>query len=686
MKRSFIQRWLKDILISRKLYFTVGIISVLILFELFTLIFAIRNLSAVRAYVNGEGLWSKHQKDAVFYLREYSYTRNERDYWIFKHKMKVPLGDKIARTELEKDDPDLEVARQGFIQGRNNPEDVDGLINLFIQFRHIYYIDKAIGIWTQTDPYLDTLLTIGNEMHYAIYTQKAGEDEVLALLHKLEPVNAKITRLEDEFSYTLGEGSRWIESLVMILLIALTFTVEIVGILITVYVGRGIETGLKELIRGTKRVTGGALDTQVKVDSKDEIGQLARQFNLMTSTIRQKIEELKRAEENIRKEKERAEASEKVKQMFLANMSHEIRTPMNGILGFARLLEDSKLNKEQAEYIRAIVQSGDNLLVILNDILDFSKIEAGKIAFEETPFSLSELVEAAITMVRPKADEKSISLSYHQKEMIPDKLSGDPVRLSQILLNLLSNAIKFTESGSVTVSTYLVQTNENLVTIGFSVRDTGIGIATDVQARIFDSFEQATLSTSRKFGGTGLGLSIVKQLVELQGGRIWLTSKPGEGSDFCVSLPFRIARDYVQPEVITFREAKPVEKPKGIHILVAEDNTVNQLLVSRVLEKQGFTVELAGNGIEALQKLESGIYDIILMDLQMPEMDGYETTVHIRNLPNAYNAIPIVAMTAHTIKGEVEKCLALGMTDFISKPFDAEELKGKILKLVTAKN
>ncbi len=654
--------------------------TMLIFVELGALWFSIRNLSAVRSYVNGEGLWSKNQKDAFFYLREYAFTQNEEYYETFKEKMKVPLGDKKARTELEKDDYNYDIAYQGFIEGKNNPADVPGLIRIFRQFRDFYYIDRAIDIWTDTDPYINQLMVIGEELHQSIYVKHASEAEVLAILRRLEPINRQISILEDDFSNTLGEGSRWLEGIVLKLLLALTFSVEVTGIVITISVSRSIEKGLKEVLKGTKAVTRGNLDTRVEVFSKDEIGELANHFNMMTNTIQQKIAELQLAEENIRREKERAEASEKVKQLFLANMSHEIRTPMNAILGFARLMEDSSLNPEQREYIRAIVQSGDNLLVILNDILDFSKIEAGKISFDETPFKLQDLINAAMTMVKPKADSKSLKISYLQKDNIPTTIAGDPVRLSQILLNLLSNAIKFTEYGSIELSTKVVTVKDDLITIGFSIKDTGIGIPLNLQDRIFESFEQATLSTTRKFGGTGLGLSIVKQLVELQGGRVWVISEPDKGSEFSFTLPFK-----TQAGEVVIKQQETIydySLPVGIKILVTEDNSVNQLLVARVLQKQGFSVDLANNGIEALHKLNVGKYDLVIMDLQMPEMDGYETTTRIRSSENTYHNIPIIAMTAHTIKGVLEKCLALGMTDFISKPFNPVELKKKILALL----
>ncbi len=654
--------------------------SILILIELFSLSFSIHNLSAVRSYVNGEGQWSKNQKDAVFYLREYAYTRDEKDFLVFQQKMKVPLGDRRARIELEKENPNLDIARQGFLDGRNNPEDVDGMIRIFRQFRHLYYIDRAITIWTEADPYLDALLGIGNELHQAIAVQHASDAEILVLLKKLEPINQKITILEDDFSNTLGDGSRWLEGLVLKLLLALTFSVEVTGILITISISRNIERGLKEILTSTQSIIQGNLDTRAEVYSKDEIGELAGHFNTMTGTIREKITELKLAEENIRREKERAEASEKVKHLFLANMSHEIRTPMNAILGFARLLQDSTLNAEQKEYISAILQSGDNLLVILNDILDVSKIEANKLALEQVPFNLRELINAALAMIQPKADAKYLSLKYVQHEETPEILNGDALRLTQILLNLLSNAVKFTESGAVELAVLVKERSDQEVTIRFTVSDTGIGVPAELQTRIFESFEQAAGGTARRFGGTGLGLSIVRNLVELQGGKVWVESEPGKGSVFSVILTFStmVPQQENVPVVSSFDQ--PVRP--GTRILVTEDNRVNQLLVARVLQKQGFEIDLANNGLEALEKLGTDRYDLVIMDLQMPEMDGYEATSIIRSSPTDYSDIPIMAMTAHTVQGEVEKCMALGMNDFISKPFDPDVLKDKIMRLI----
>ena len=658
-----------------------AIMSVLILIILGALLVAVSNLSAVRAYVNGEALWSKSQKDAVFYLTSYANHGDEQNYRRYLHQLSIPKGDRIARIELEKIKPDLSIARKGFIQGRNHPDDINGMIRIFRQFRKLSYIDKAVRIWTDADPFLVQLETTGNQIHELVKSGKSSPELMSPLMRQLGKINYDLTLLEDEFSYTLGEASRWLEGLVLKLLLALIFMAELLGILISVTVGKNIISGVKELLRGTKQVIKGNLYTRVHVDSQDEMEELARHFNLMTSTMQQKIADLKLIEERLIKEKERAENSERAKRIFLTNMSHEIRTPMNGILGFARLLESSDLNTEQLEYVQTILKSGDNLLVILNDILDLSKIEAGKLVLEKTNFNPVHVVESSINMVRPMCQDKGLSLNCFIDEEMPEFVEGDPVRLGQILNNLLSNAVKFTERGGVTCKIEPVKVYEKVVEIQFSIEDSGIGIPFDLQEKVFQSFEQASSDTTRKFGGTGLGLSIVKQLVEIQGGKIWLKSKPGKGSEFIFKIP------YVEKSITRKRANISNDDAEGpqriLKILVVEDNHVNQLLATRVLEKFGFLVDIAGNGVEAIKKLENDLdFDLIIMDIQMPEMDGYQATRHIRSSHSKYRDIPIIAMTAHTIVGELEKCIEAGMTDFISKPFNPTELKKKITSLM----
>jgi len=679
---SYLHRRVRDIPIARKLYFTVGTMALLVTIELCTLWFSVSTLSSVRSFVNGEGLWSKAQKDAVYSLLIYSHSHNEKDYRAFRDYLKVPRGDNTTRLELQKPKPDLAIARQGFIDGRNHPDDVDGMINLLLRFHSISYINKAVIIWGQAEQTMEQVIAISDQVHRLILSGKESQDKIDKEINRAEILNRKLTLLEDDFSFTLGEGSRWLESVVLHLLLTLSLTIGTISILTTVIVSRGIQKGLKSIIDGAALIGHGILKTRVKVYSRDEIGVLATSFNQMTDTMEHYIGELRTTEETLKKEKERAEASEKAKQLFLANMSHEIRTPMNGILGFAKLLEEALKDEELLEYIRIIIKSGDDLLVILNDILDFSRMEAGKIAFESIPFNLREVIRSIITMVKVKSEQKNLYVRYKVDKQIPELLLGDSVRLNQILLNLISNAIKFTGDGGITISVAYLEEIENRLILQFAIKDTGIGIPTEKLEKIFESFEQAAADTTRKFGGTGLGLSIVKQLVELQGGEVWVSSEPGTGSDFCFRMPFEKA--------VADHKAIRVNKPEIIvddiyrpRVLVVEDNPINRMLVIKVLQKWDYETDIAENGQIALDKYQENDYDILLMDLQMPVKDGYETTQTIRALNSARKDVPIIAMTAHAIKGERERCMALGMTDFISKPFDPTELHKKILALLT---
>ncbi|GHN00799.1 hypothetical protein WSM22_22880 [Cytophagales bacterium WSM2-2] len=398
----------------------------------------------------------------------------------------------------------------------------------------------------------------------------------------------------------------------------------------------------------------------------------------------QDITERKLGEKEITKARELAEHSMKVKEVFLANMSHEIRTPMNAILGFTRLLFETELSKEQKSCIDAIHFSGENLLVIINDILDLSKIGSGKMKLEKCEFRLDELLEGIVSMLKPKGQEKGLQVTAKIDPEVPRSIIGDPVRLNQVLTNLINNAIKFTEKGGVSVEVKIGGKDRDNFLLEFIVSDTGIGIPKEKQSDIFDDFVQATGDTTRKYGGTGLGLSIVKKIVELHQGKISVASVLGAGSVFTVQLSFEkgssITSTVPTPDR-TLGMNESLELLRGVRILLAEDNGVNQLLVRKVLTKTESILDIASNGLEVIERLNVAKYDIILMDVQMPEMDGHEATLHIRNkMPSPVSEIPIIAMTAHAFGSDVNKCMEVGMDDYISKPFKPEDLYSKIIK------
>ena len=407
--------------------------------------------------------------------------------------------------------------------------------------------------------------------------------------------------------------------------------------------------------------------------------------------VRTDITEQKRITEELKESKEVAELAKilaedakgiaesalQSKQQFLANMSHEIRTPMNAILGFTKILLKADLEPKQKEYLDAIKASSDGLLVLINDILDLAKVDAGKMTFEQLPFKMDFSLSKMHQVFDLKIKEKNLELVKEYDNKIPVVLIGDSVRLHQILLNLLSNAVKFTPKGKITVAVRLLKEDNENATIEFAITDTGIGIPEDKLESIFENFQQATSSISLAFGGTGLGLAISKQLVEKQGGTIAVKSKVNEGSTFSFTLSFQ------KPNGANKEESAEVElekEIKDIKILVVEDIKLNQLLMRTILDDFKFKYDIADNGKIAIEKMQTETYDIILMDLQMPEMNGFEATEYIRNTMKS--KIPIIALTADVTTFNVEKCKAVGMNDYVSKPLDERILHTKIIKLL----
>lgn len=372
-----------------------------------------------------------------------------------------------------------------------------------------------------------------------------------------------------------------------------------------------------------------------------------------------------------------AEDAVKAKQQFLSNMSHEIRTPMNAIIGFTKVVLKTDLSAKQKEYLQAIKMSGDALIVLINDILDLAKVDAGKMIFEQVPFKMALSIAAMLHLFETKIQEKNLKLVKEYDKNIPEVLLGDPVRLHQIILNLVSNAVKFTAKGKITVSVRLLSEDDEKVTIEFAVADTGIGIPENKIEKIFDNFQQASSGTSRLYGGTGLGLAIVKQLVEPQGGSISVKSKINEGSTFSFILNFQKTKAKAELEMDVVELDADI---KNIKVLVVEDITLNQLLMRTLLDDFGFECDIASDGKIATEKLQINSYDIVLMDLQMPEMNGFEATEFIRNKMNSN--VPIIALTADVTTVDLAKCKAVGMDDYIAKPVDERLLYSKIVGLV----
>lgn len=371
---------------------------------------------------------------------------------------------------------------------------------------------------------------------------------------------------------------------------------------------------------------------------------------------------------------------QKAKEQFLANISHEIRTPINGIAGMAGLLSQNPSNEERETYLNAIKHSAENLKVIINDILDLAAIESGKLKFEKIAFNLTDLVPALVNTFAYQAKEKKLQLDYTIDSKLNRILLGDPVRLNQVLINLISNAVKFTHAGSIHINCSIERQQRDTCWVRFEVSDTGVGIPSEKLTTIFESFSQADASVTRRYGGSGLGLTIVKQLVELQNGRITVRSEEHKGSTFITLIPYTIGRSASVVKTSQLDNAVfDNRSTRELDVLLVEDNDINRLYAKSILKNWECQVDIAENGLVAIEKIKNKLYDVVLMDVQMPVMDGYEATRTIRLMDSPKNSIPIVALTANATKKDIEKCIAAGMNDFLPKPFTPDDLHRKII-------
>jgi two-component system, sensor histidine kinase len=540
--RTLLNFW-KHIPIWKKLYFVVGMMTFLIAVELFALRFAMRQLSAARAFVGGESTWSKAQKNAVFSLQRFGITREERDFQEFLNYLKIPEGDHIARIELQKADPDLAIVRQGFLEGRIHPEDIDPVIELLRKFYWVSYLAQAIEIWTKGDELLFELKESGHTYHLAVVQGDGLKAE--RVLNQIKRLNEELTVLEEDFSRVLGLGSRWLEQVILMILTLAVLSVETVGLTITFYTSRGISRGLSELGSAAHRMGQGEFAHAVPVRSRDEIGQVGQAINKMGLLLRQSYGDLetkvqertselkKMAEENARLYEEAKKAVES-RDEFLSIASHELKTPLTALYlqlqRLARFSEDPSF-KGAGQDIAGMAHTSMNLsrkiTNLLNELLDLTRLQIGKIVLRKEPCELVQLIQDVVSQLTPESNRAGSGV--HLKGSEPVLAFVDRLRLTQVITNLLSNAIKYGNGKPIEITV----DSENGAPV-IRVKDQGKGIPPNLHQKIFNRFDRGQADSG--ISGLGLGLYITHEIVKAHGGTITVESRINEGSVFTVRM------------------------------------------------------------------------------------------------------------------------------------------------------
>ncbi len=657
----------KNLTISKKLYVVSAILAILISFELLALNFTLFSLSTLRAYLMSSSTWTKAQKNATHSLYKFAATKNEIYFNEFSDYMEICLSDKRARLELQKPDFEYRVAYQYLLSGGNEPVDIPKLIRFYRLFSGYPVMREVSKQWANADVLLAQQIYLANKLKSEINKNSPDQNNIMSILNEIAVLDDKLTRYEKRFAQHLMSASRWVENVFKILLYSILI-VSVLAILLSIRFTRRITRWLGKVKETFASVERGDYDRMVTIDVADDFSQVSAALNSMITSLKSKTTE-----------RLSAEHASLAKNIFLANMSHEIRTPLNSILGFSELLRDDNLDpKERREYADIIKRTGSSLLNIIRDILDIARIEAEQINIELTTFSLDQLLMDVKQLLILKCSEKGIELRFEKQGEISEFIRSDLTRLRQILINILGNAIKFTDKGFINM-TYFID-NQQLV---FRVRDTGKGIPADQLSYLFKPFSQCDSSVRKKYGGTGLGLMISKRLAQLLDGDVnIIESTMGVGSTFEIRVNYDAVSEAAVLNVT--KEEKDcteslIEIIKNKNILVVEDSIDNQILIKVYLNKSGANVVIANDGIEGLEKCFHKNFDLVIMDMQMPIMDGYTTA---RELRKRGSTVPILALTGFAMKGAEEKCLKAGCDFYLSKPFERKQLLNAVSMLL----
>jgi signal transduction histidine kinase len=657
----FLYRWFRDISIARKLYFTVGTMALLIGVELFVLFFSLGVLSSLRAYVGGEGLWSKAEKDAVFHLYRYGVSRTEKDYQLFEQFMRVPMGDAAARRELLMGNPDINATRAGFLEGRNNPDDIDGMISLFARFGDVFYIKKAIKIWGEAQAIALQLPPIAEQLHAEINSPNPSQSKINQLLASVYTTNEKLTAFEDEFSFTLGEGSRWLERVVLRLLFATALSIEATGLLLTISVSRGIQKGLADIIRAANSFSAGELGARARILAQDEIGVVAHSFNDMAGNLQQRVIELAEINRHLRHEiaeRERAEVASQEAFAQLEATHHELKCQIDERLRTEEMLRRSEKMRALGQLTGGISHDFNNLLgviigctellidavpdesdqaelahEILNSALSGSLLTRRLLAFARNQplrpqrVDLNALLHDHVSMLR-----RTLGGAIRIKAVpAPDPCftSADPSQIGDALLNLALNARDaMPQGGDLTIEAAGVHLDAQSAAmfvdtdagdyIVLTVTDTGTGMPEEVVQRAIEPF----FTTKAPSAGSGLGLSMAYGFAKQSGGHLDIESAVGRGTTARLYLP-RASEDAAAANVAPRAAADPGGTEA---ILLVDDNQTLMQVARRHLHALGYAVESATSGPSALAILQSGeTIDLLFTDIAMPDgMSGFE--------------------------------------------------------------